>query len=141
MNRGPVQADAILRVGVGPGVPDPFLDRSDGQVAPLGQALDLRGRQRTRHLLAGEVGAVARRTRLLPPRVRERSGVEGVEPGVLDQRHGHLAVPIAVGGDGDGDAVRAPRGPALGRERVEPIAFHALAIGRPSCSVTHRLST
>ncbi|KQX91492.1 hypothetical protein ASD51_24875 [Streptomyces sp. Root55] len=54
-----------------------FLDHGDGQGAPLGQPPGLCRHQRAR-LPAQEFG--------------ERPGAEGVEPGVFDQRHGHLAV-------------------------------------------------
>ena len=91
---------------------------ANDQVAPLGRSRRVGRRQRGRHLLAGDVRAIAGRARLLPPRVRERPRVEGVEPGVLDERHSHLAIRLAIGRDGDRDAVRAPRGLSLPRERV-----------------------
>ncbi len=99
-------------------------------------------RRRTWHSLAGEVGACSSRAgRLRVPVVRERFCVKGIEPGVLDQRHGRLAVLLAVGGSGDGDVARAPAGLPSTANEWEPIAFHTLAIGRPRCSVTHRLSS
>src|SRR4051794_8097366 len=70
------------------------------------------------HLFEGEVRAVARSPRLLPPRICKRARVEGVEPGVLDERHTHLALPVTIGCNGQSDAARTPGRLALLCERV-----------------------
>ncbi len=62
--------------------------------------------------------AVHRCARLLSPRFRKRAGIERIEPGVFDQGHADAACCLAIGGHRDGDAVRAPSGFAIARERV-----------------------
>jgi hypothetical protein len=128
--------------------------------------------RRTTYSASGFV--VAGRARLLPQRVRERAHVEGIEPGVLDERHAGLPIPFAIGRNGEGDATlhrprplgaagRAggdregaitqaarsgsgdssgagggrygiPAGVPFFAKESEPIEFHALTTGRPSCS-------
>jgi len=70
------------------------------------------------HLGGGQVRAVRRRARLLPPRVGDWASVKCIEPRVLHELHADLPILLAVGGDGNGDAIRASCRLCFYRKRV-----------------------
>ena len=99
------QSDTPILVRIGCAVAKTLLHRCNREVSALGQPVSFRSIQGRAHLGIGKIGAVGWRSRLLTPGVRKRASVESIQPGLIDQRHGDLAIALLIRSHRDGDPV------------------------------------